>query len=178
MNFWKKIIKRTFLRDSFASSHKLFEDLGFSRSIYSSQSCWWGSWRCWTTSLISYTQKWRKNWMNRTLWHCPKIASPFWRIQAIFWRIPGQKGAPPPPIVFRAKLKAAKAKKTSAGEGGGEVVGRKHGLKDADLRFFYAGVRHLYAPDKCLFGVVETKKGRRKFVYFFSAKKRGLGVLF
>ena len=74
-----------------------------------------------------------------------------------FFAHTGQKGAPPtpptPPIVFMAKLKAAKAK--AAGD---------------DLGLFYAGVRHLYAPAKYLFGVVKTGKGRRKFVYFFSAK--------
>ncbi len=95
--------------------------------------------------------------MNRTLRYCPKFASPFWCIQAFFWHIPAKKvRAPPPPtprIVFMAKLKAAKAK--AAGD---------------DLGLFYAGVRHLYAPAKCLFGVVKTGKGRRKFVYFFSAK--------
>ncbi len=47
-----------------------------------------------------------------------------------------------------------------------EVVGRKHGLEDADLGLFYAGARHLYAPDKCLFGVDKTgtRTGSSKFV--------------
>ncbi len=49
---------------------------------------------------------------------------------------------------------------------------RRRGGVDADLVLFYAGVRHLYAAAKCLFGVVKMGKGRRKkIVYFFSAKK-------
>ncbi len=55
------------------------------------------------------------------------------------------------------------------GESKGE--GQKHGLEDADLGLFYAGVRHFFSPaNKVFFGVVKTRKGRRKFVYFFSAK--------
>ncbi len=207
--------------------------------------------------------------MNRTLWHCPKFASSFWHIQALFvgaYRL--KRCDADADAAARVEVEAAKAKETSVGERG-EVVGWKHGLEDADLGLFYAGVCHLYAPAKCsfarrfealdttdiqnytkkdtkienclkeqknvkfslqdriffiflvhkmfdtrylnwtqrhhwkiwtpwamklhqfgakryhlatlakcLFGVVETKKGRYKFVYFFSAKKRGLGVLF
>ncbi len=52
------------------------------------------------------------------------------------------------------------------------VGGQKHGLEDADLGLFYAGVRHKYAPPVSVFlASVQTGKGRRKFAYFFSAKK-------
>ncbi len=81
---------------------------------------------------------------------------------------------------YQPKMCAAAADRVQGEVEGGESKGegRKHGLENADLRIFYAGVRHLYAPAKCLFGVVETKKGRHKFVYFFSTKKQSLGVLF
>ncbi len=71
---------------------------------------------------------------------------------------------------YRPKRCAGAADRVQ-GEGeegeGIEVIGQKHGLEDADLGLFYAGVRHFYAPAKCFFGVVKTGKGRRKFCLRF-----------
>ena len=139
-HFSEKDIKITFLADLFASWRKLFGGLGPSSSIYSSWSCRWGSWRRWTTSLISYTQKWRKNWMNKTLWHCPKFASPFWRIQAFFGTYWPKRCAAAAADLVQGEVKGGKSKE-------GVVGRRKHSLENADLGLFNAGVRHLYAPD-------------------------------
>ncbi len=57
---------------------------------------------------------------------------------------------------------------------GGGQKGRsraKTGSRRRHLGVFEAGVRHKYAADKCLFGVIETRKGILKFVYFFLAQK-------
>ena len=90
-----------------------------------------------------------------------KNASQFWGIQAFL-------GAYRPKRCAAAAAADRVQGEVEGGESKGE--GRKHGLEDADLGLFYAGVRHLYAPAKNLFGGVKTGKGRRKFVYFFSAK--------
>ncbi len=44
------------------------------------------------------------------------------------------------------------------GESKGE--GRKHGLEDADLVLFYAGVRHFYSPAKKCFCRRQNREGQ------------------
>ena len=58
---------------------------------------------------------------------------------------------------------------SAAGAVGGERggVGQKHGLKVADFGLFYAGVRHKYPRDKCLFGVVVKPERVVIFLLFY-----------
>ena len=103
--------------------------------------------------------------MNRTLWHCPKFASTCWRIPAFYWRIPAKK------VRRRHRWRRQPASTPRAKEEEEKESGENTALKHADLGLFYAGVRHLYAPDKCFLASSKSKKGWRKFVYFFRAKK-------
>ena len=79
---------------------------------------------------------------------------------------------------YQPKMCAAAADRVQGKVEGGESKGegRKHGLENADLRIFYAGVRHLYAPAKCLFGVVvKTGKGSSNLFTFLCKKLRFRG---
>ena len=76
----------------------------------------------------------------------------------------GQKGACATAAAADRVLGEVKGSESKGGGG----VGRKQGLEDANLGFFYAGARHLCALANCLFGVVETGKGSSKFVYFLT----------
>ena len=73
----------------------------------------------------------------------PKIRQPILAYTSFFLARTGQKRCAAAADLVQGEVKGGKSK----GEGVGVVVRRqKHGLEDADLGLFNAGVRHLYAP--------------------------------